>query len=151
LLAAREGAGGLLHALAHAGEELHHALDALLDAGGVAAAVRPGAHAQVLGNGEPREDVPSLEHVRDAEPGDAMRRLGEQRLALEAHLAAVPALAQPGDAAQQGALAVGVGSDQRHDLVALGPQRDAVEDLDRAVAGMKAPDLKHGPTPPPPR
>src|SRR5690606_32268910 len=134
---------------AQAREELHHPLDALLDARGIAAPVRPGAHAQVLGDGEPREDVPALEHMCDAERRDAVGGLGEQRLALEAHFAAVPALAEARDAAQQGALAGGIGPDEGYDLVALHPQRDAVEDLDGTVAGAQVADLKHGPAPPP--
>src|SRR5262249_13328439 len=111
---------------------------------GAIAAQRPAAHAQVLVDGEMREDVDLLRHVADAERLHPVRRDAADRRAAEADGAAMRA-EEAEDGLEQRRLAGAVGADDEGDAVRGDREREPLQDVDAAlVAGMDVVDLEEG-------
>ena len=133
LLAARERATVLVHALFQAREQAEHALHIGADVFLVGAGKR--AHLKVLAHAQARKNAPALGRLQHAQVHDLVRGNLVDALAFEHNLT----LARRRDArdrAQRGALARAVRADQRDDLALLDGDRDAFERVDIAIVGM---------------
>ena len=139
LLAAGERRGALTQPFAQPREQRQGPLAVLGDAGPVGAGIRPDL--QVLLNGEVREQPAALGGLRDAQTHDLVRRLADQRLAVEDQRPGGRAQ-QSGDRAQRRGFAGPVGADQRHDLPGLDGQVDPLQRVDRAVVDVQVMNLK---------
>ena len=90
------------------------------------------AEQKVLRHRHERKEPAALGHLHDAEVDASGRGHPRQVLAVEEH-AAVAGRHQPGDHAQRGALAGGVGADEREDAARGHVEGDAEERLQIAV------------------
>src|SRR5439155_14926969 len=99
---------------------------------GAAAEPREHGDGDRLAHRESGEDVDELEGARHAEPGQPHGPHAADVLALEAHGAA-RGRQQAREDVDERRLAGAVGADDRHELAAPDPQRDAVEGADAAV------------------
>ena len=138
LLAAAQRARLLVAAALQPGEVLEDARRLLAQRAPLAADVR--AHAEVLPDGQLREEAAALGNVRDAGARDRVRLAARDRLAVEDDLAGLAHDSR--DRAQRRRLAGAVGAEQRDDLAFLHRQRDAVQGLDRPVARLDVAQLK---------
>src|SRR5438105_13009014 len=140
LLAARERAGHLGHALLQTGKELERPVEVGLDVG-VGAQI--GAHGEILSDGETFEDPPALRHVRDPARDDLVRGHAGQRAAVEDDAAAARNQ-QPRDGLEGGGLAGAVVAEQRHDLAAAHLEGHTAQGVDLAVVHVQALQLQQG-------
>src|SRR6266545_3118421 len=115
--------------------------DALV-AGGEAVSPQVGPKPQVVVDGELAEDPVSLGNVRDAEPGDALRRAAADALTAEADLARLRH--EDRERPQRRRLPGSVPAEDGDDFSFRDLQRHAVEHLHRPVAGVDAVELEHG-------
>src|SRR4029450_8503936 len=140
LLAAGERPGSLLPALAQDREQVVCRLEVILDA---AVAAGEGPQQEVLLDGEPGEDAPTLRGLREAEVHDLVRMYAVDALA---HEGDGPAgrLQEAGDRAQGGGLAGPVGADEGDDLTVVHGEADAFDGLDLSVGDDQVLDLQHG-------
>ena len=106
---------------------------------GLAAVGRVGAHLQVFRHAHARENPAAFRRLRDAQPGDLVRRHAGDVLAVELDMAGAGArLAE--DRHHQRRLAGAVGADQGDDLAGVDLEIDALQRLDLAVGGAQAAD-----------
>ena len=140
LLAARQRAGGLGPAFFQGGEPREQRLEVAGDRGMVAAQI--GAGSQVFGHRHLRKHQPVLRHQGDAAADDAIGRLADQLVAVEAHRAA-PRPQDAGDGVHQRRLAGAVGPEQAGDAAGIDRQRHALQRLDLAVGGDDVVHLEH--------
>ena len=96
-------------------------VDALDVARDVPVAAQEGAEPQVVGDGERREDLPALRHMRHAEGDAPVRRRGLDPRAGEGDAAGRDRL-HAGDRPQQRRLAGAVRADERDDLAGPRPR-----------------------------
>src|SRR5690606_19570961 len=139
LLAARQGAGALLEALAQARKEAADPLEVLRPP---LARTAVAAELEVLPHRQGREDVASLGHLDHAARDDAFRRLRGDVLAVEPDRA----LERPADAADdvvERRLAGPVAAEQRHDFARPDLELDAAQDLDGAIACVHRLHFEH--------
>jgi hypothetical protein len=141
LLAARQGAGELVAALAEAGE----GREGLVEDAGPTAPAEPAAERQrqVLLDGEGGEHRPALGGVGHAGPGDLVRRAARHVAAADHHA--------PGRGSHQAGRHPGhrrlphaVGADDRHRVPGPDPQRHAEQRPEPAVPGVDPVELEHG-------
>src|SRR5690606_20896538 len=140
LFAAGQGAGGLAAALAQAREQRVDALATGLQRAFLAAP-HVAAQVQVFLDRHFREHVAPFGHVGDAEFRHLVRRAPQQVLAVEAD-APLDLVRQARYAAQQRALAGGVGADYRDEAAGRHAQVHAVQHRAAVVAGGQALDLQ---------
>ncbi len=105
-----------------------------------------GTHHQVLEHGRAREHLAAFGHQNDAEIDAPRRRIGNDVLAVESDRAA-RRLLEADDQAQRGALAGGVGADQRDRFAGRHNDVDVAHDLVLGVVGAEPFDLKHAGAP----
>ena len=139
LLAAREGAGRLSHAL---GQDREQGVDALAifgDAGAIGP--RGSTQAQVLRHGQAAEDTAAFGAMGDAQSHDPGRRQTMDRFALERDPPG-PRAREARDGAQHGALAGTVGAQQCHHLAGGDAQVDPTDRRHRAIVDAQVGDLE---------
>jgi len=139
LLAARERAGHLRHALLEAREQLEDAVEVGVD---VAVGTEVRAHGQVFAHRQPIEDSPALGHVRDPARDDLVRGDAGERVAVEDDGAAARD-EEARDGLERGRLAGAVVAEQRHDLAAADLERDAAQRVDLAVVHVQRFEPEH--------
>mmetsp|Transcript_5523 Transcript_5523/g.13342 ORF Transcript_5523/g.13342 Transcript_5523/m.13342 type:complete len:248 (+) Transcript_5523:1701-2444(+) len=150
LLTAGQRAGQLQAPLLQAGKQLQRPLQVAGDValGPLAGVARKGAQAQVVGDGHRREHAPAFRRVGQAAAGDVIALKAVDAAVVQRDLAA-GGLDHAADGPHGGGLAGAIGADQGHDLPLGHLQRDAVQDLDLAVAGAEVLDAEHDQAPPP--
>ena len=142
LLAARERAAALLHALAQPREELIDLFEVAADV----AAIRPlvGAHPEVVQHRELGEDLTPLGHEHEAaldtlegqEPRDVLAEVAD---------VAGRGLLEPRDDSQRRGLAGGVRADDADDLAPVHLETHVVQDMHLGVVAIDAVKLEHAP------
>ena len=101
------------------------------------------AHLEVLADGESGEDLAPLRRLSQTHPDDIVCGNADEIAAVELDLPRA-GLHDARDAHERRRFARAVGADQRHDLAALHRERDSMQDVDRAVAGLEILDLEQG-------
>ncbi|MCY1239417.1 hypothetical protein D9M72_522100 [compost metagenome] len=138
LLPARKVAASSVDHLLEHGEQLEQ-----LRRNGRAAALVGQAHAQVLLDREPREDLAALRDEADAGPGPVVRRGLVDRLAFEFDAAALDGH-EAHERLQQRGLAYAVAAEQDRDLAERGFEAHVSEDVGAAVILVDVLDCQHG-------
>jgi hypothetical protein len=100
-------------------------------------------HAQILGDGEEREDLPSLRHIAESQPRAPMRRLAADIAPFQAQAAADERQIAH-QRLQQRRLAHAVVADDADRLAGGNGQAHAVERRNTPVAGADVLRLEHG-------
>ncbi len=136
LLATREAARRRRPATLQRGEVFEHPRGRFLDAR-LVLAVQPRRGAEVLLDGQGREDSPTTGNLRDAELRGGVRIGGGDVVAVEQDRT-VRRGRQPGDGAQHRGLARAVGAKERHDLALVDVEVDTEEHLRLAVGDVES-------------
>src|SRR6202040_1058983 len=139
LLAAAQGSGGLGTTFL---ESWEMRVD-LLDVAGDAHSVIPhhGAELEIFLHGHADEGAPPLRHMGDPEAHDLLSGAAEERLAVEANLAAEPD--HSAERAQRCRLAGAVGAEQRYNVALVECEVEAVERLVLPIEGTQLAHIEH--------